>query len=180
MLCSARSVVGNAVEYINIDPLFKRSLYLLIFSFFFFKQKTADEMRISDWSSDVCSSDLRLRPARRTGAARYRRARQRRPDQAFGARLCPPRHQRPGSRFRRRAFPQHPRKTADARHRYDEGADPGGPRAALYLRRGADRSRRAHRPPRPLRSEEHTSELQSLMRISYAVFCLKKKQQKKH
>src|SRR3546814_9274322 len=28
--------------------------------FFFFKQKTADEMRISDWSSDVCSSDLPL------------------------------------------------------------------------------------------------------------------------
>src|SRR3546814_9778890 len=28
-------------------------------SFFFFKQKTAYEMRISDWSSDVCSSDLR-------------------------------------------------------------------------------------------------------------------------
>src|SRR3546814_11957491 len=28
--------------------------------FCFFKQKTADEMRISDWSSDVCSSDLRL------------------------------------------------------------------------------------------------------------------------
>src|SRR3546814_9286519 len=31
-----------------------------------------------------------------------------------------------------------------------------------------------------LRSEEHTSELQSLMRISYAVFCLKKKKQKNH
>src|SRR3546814_3590527 len=30
-------------------------------------------------------------------------------------------------------------------------------------------------PARPVRSEEHTSELQSLMRISYAVFCLKKK-----
>src|SRR3546814_2426337 len=29
--------------------------------FFFFKQKTAYEMRISDWSSDVCSSDLRAR-----------------------------------------------------------------------------------------------------------------------
>src|SRR3546814_6902489 len=29
------------------------------FLFFFFKQKTAYEMRISDWSSDVCSSDLR-------------------------------------------------------------------------------------------------------------------------
>src|SRR3546814_4467221 len=31
--------------------------------FFFFKQRTAYEMRISDWSSDVCSSDLALRPA---------------------------------------------------------------------------------------------------------------------
>src|SRR3546814_6746932 len=35
------------------------------------------------------------------------------------------------------------------------------------------------RPKKPSRSEEHTSELQSLMRISYAVFCLKKKKQKK-
>src|SRR3546814_8157742 len=35
---------------------------LLIFFFFFFKQKTAYEMRISDWSSDVCSSDLFLGP----------------------------------------------------------------------------------------------------------------------
>src|SRR3546814_8676016 len=36
-----------------------------LFSFFFFKQKTAYEMRISDWSSDVCSSDLaRLQPVR--------------------------------------------------------------------------------------------------------------------
>src|SRR3546814_9225360 len=33
---------------------------------------------------------------------------------------------------------------------------------------------------RPDRSEEHTSELQSLMRISYAVFCLKKKKENKH
>src|SRR3546814_1394020 len=31
---------------------------VLFFAFFFFKQKTAYEMRISDWSSDVCSSDL--------------------------------------------------------------------------------------------------------------------------
>src|SRR3546814_13819985 len=30
----------------------------MLFMFFFFKQKTAYEMRISDWSSDVCSSDL--------------------------------------------------------------------------------------------------------------------------
>src|SRR3546814_11792405 len=35
------------------------------FFFFFFKQKTAYEMRISDWSSDVCSSDLRHRARRR-------------------------------------------------------------------------------------------------------------------
>src|SRR3546814_8406869 len=32
--------------------------YVLLLFFFFFKQKTAYEMRISDWSSDVCSSDL--------------------------------------------------------------------------------------------------------------------------
>src|SRR3546814_1597741 len=36
----------------------KFSICLLIYLFFFFKQKTAYEMRISDWSSDVCSSDL--------------------------------------------------------------------------------------------------------------------------
>src|SRR3546814_5078463 len=33
-------------------------MYACLFLFFFFKQKTAYEMRISDWSSDVCSSDL--------------------------------------------------------------------------------------------------------------------------
>src|SRR3546814_6086278 len=62
--------------------------------FFFFKQKTAYEMRTSDWSSDVCSSDLLRRPQRpgdravpdrpmvredgRTGAARARTGRVRR------------------------------------------------------------------------------------------------------
>src|SRR3546814_6382790 len=44
-----------------------------VFCFFFFKQKTAYEMRISDWSSDVCSSDLRnpqhLRTTRDNGPA---------------------------------------------------------------------------------------------------------------
>src|SRR3546814_7821444 len=49
----------------------------LVFFFFFFKQKTAYEMRISDWSSDVCSSDLvrrgtSIRPADcRRACARY-------------------------------------------------------------------------------------------------------------
>src|SRR3546814_13714485 len=38
---------------------FLLSLYISVF-FFFFKQKTAYEMRISDWSSDVCSSDLAI------------------------------------------------------------------------------------------------------------------------
>src|SRR3546814_13103804 len=41
-----------------------------MFVFFFFKQKTAYEMRISDWSSDVCSSDLRIEfPLRRKDIA---------------------------------------------------------------------------------------------------------------
>src|SRR3546814_3964680 len=63
----------------------------------------------------------------------------------------------------------------DRRRRADAG---GGDRHAGRLRRrggiqgGAD----GGRPPR---SEEHTSELQSLMRISYAVFCLKKKNKKR-
>src|SRR3546814_11235787 len=46
-------------------------------------------------------------------------------------------------------------------------------RVDLCLDRRTQASRQARRPPP--RSEEHTSELQSLMRISYAVFCLKKK-----
>src|SRR3546814_3408080 len=33
---------------------------MIVYCFFFFKQKTAYEMRISDWSSDVCSSDLAI------------------------------------------------------------------------------------------------------------------------
>src|SRR3546814_8791503 len=41
-----------------------------VFVFFFFKQKTAYEMRISDWSSDVCSSDLRGHPAAMRGSQR--------------------------------------------------------------------------------------------------------------
>src|SRR3546814_17381685 len=36
-------------------------MYCMCMLFFFFKQKTAYEMRISDWSSDVCSSDLQIR-----------------------------------------------------------------------------------------------------------------------
>src|SRR3546814_7945783 len=49
------------------------------------------------------------------------------------------------------------------------------PRRAAVAGRGADVRRRGRRRRAEPRSEEHTSELQSLMRISYAVFCLKKK-----
>src|SRR3546814_8076113 len=43
--------------YFNVVSIFVLFL-LLVFIFFFFEQKTAYELRISDWSSDVCSSDL--------------------------------------------------------------------------------------------------------------------------
>src|SRR3546814_5770346 len=51
-------------------------LYCMVCCFLFFKQKTAYEMRISDWSSDVCSSDLVLRelPKGRGHADRLRTA----------------------------------------------------------------------------------------------------------
>src|SRR3546814_3387980 len=45
----------------------------LVFFFFFFKQKTAYDMRISDWSSDVCSSDLGEADLARQGEARIER-----------------------------------------------------------------------------------------------------------
>src|SRR3546814_1463831 len=46
--------------------------------------------------------------------------------------------------------------------------------------KGAITTRGAIEQKRPIRSEEHTSERQSLMRNSYAVFCLKKKKKRKH
>src|SRR3546814_4979363 len=118
--------------------------------FFFFKQKTAYEMRISDWSSDVCSSDLARIVA--VGA---------------GVRLCPHAggRERVSARFRWRR----------ARRAGAAGDDPG--RAARRDRAVAAFlcGRRRIGAWLRLRSEEHTSELPSLMRISYAVFCLKKK-----
>src|SRR3546814_3051340 len=53
--------------------------------------------------------------------------------------------------------------------RWREAPDEGASAASLLLGFGVDQKHAS------LRSEEHTSELQSLMRISYAVFCLKKK-----
>src|SRR3546814_6794460 len=110
-------------------------------------------MRISDWSSDVCSSDLR-----------------RKLDDA-------------ASRYLARTLPQ-----AYINHC---ACDDDVVRTDLVLNRLSRLCIRyrwqdcqANRlDSDPTRSEEHTSELQSLMRISYAVFCLKKKNKnllKKH
>src|SRR3546814_4937976 len=126
-------------------------------------------MRISDWSSDVCSSDL------------------------GGALAFSPALRRCGGGFRRHhlavradAACLHLRRLA--RHRALDAADDdailrGQPLAhdAQPVDDGAERDRaRLHDILRAddIRSEEHTSELQSLMRISYAVFCLKKKKSK--
>src|SRR3546814_5816249 len=100
---------------------------------FFFKQKTAYEMRISDWSSDVCSSDLTRCLGKLPGRG------------DVAAVLV---------------------RIGIADHHF------------LIPARGGDRGDLGQREPvghHLRRSEEHTSELQSLMRISYAVFCLKKK-----
>src|SRR3546814_8654324 len=100
-------------------------------------------MRISDWSSDVCSSDLphhaavRDLPGGLTGAAAAHRARPRQD----------PQHVEAGGHPRRR------------------------PPGEAGVRAPQDRRARQALDPR---SEEHTSELQSLMRRSYAVFFLQK------
>src|SRR3546814_10625381 len=132
----------------------------MIGCFFFFKQKTAYEMRISDWSSDVCSSDLAelgstndwLADAARQGAPEGQWVRADR---------------QTGGRGRRgRTWVSEPGNLYASTLIRLRGGDPPAQQlgfvAALALHRA-------------LRSEEHTSELQSLMRISYAVFCLKKK-----
>src|SRR3546814_3080582 len=57
-------------DSVSICLLVRYVLCCCLDFFFFFKQKTAYELRISDWSSDVCSSDLRKRrPGDRTGTA---------------------------------------------------------------------------------------------------------------
>src|SRR3546814_3563793 len=48
--------------FVVVRFCFIMELFFLFMYFFFFKQKTAYEMRISDWSSDVCSSDLTSLP----------------------------------------------------------------------------------------------------------------------
>src|SRR3546814_2613040 len=108
-------------------------------------------MRISDWSSDVCSSDL----SASAGAAlawRRRARKARRFSFSISAEGVTTRVSRVAK--------VRPKATAveSCRHHWVEGA----PTVMVREKK---------------RSEEHTSELQSLMRISYAVFCLKKNTQ---
>src|SRR3546814_9552326 len=65
-----------------------------------------------------------------------------------------------------------------ATNNYDDGKAP--PSRAKKYRKEKAPAGNAGEPIPAGRSEEHTSELQSLMRISYAVFCLKKKKKNKH
>src|SRR3546814_9931108 len=59
MLCNARSMIRDVCSI-------RLLLLLCKVAVCFFKQKTAYEMRISDWSSDVCSSDLSCCPSKST------------------------------------------------------------------------------------------------------------------
>src|SRR3546814_3061338 len=134
--------------------------------FFFFKQTTAYEMRISDWSSDVCSSDLAARP--NTG------------EEPEAAPVTAPRPVHDGQAFRLRGDPPSVMRLS-RKALASVGAvaclSIGGALVyALLPARHAD----APNLVETERSEEHTSELQSLMRNSYAVFSLKKKNQHTH
>src|SRR3546814_3196353 len=120
-------------------------------------------MRISDWSSDVCSSDLPDRNALFDGDI----------DTLWCFRLrlqqsrCPHR-QVAGLRHARRRVSMARNHAVGARAQPDRVAPvqdaEHGLQPVVAVGAAADH-----------RSEEHTSELQSLMRSSYAVFCLKKK-----
>src|SRR3546814_7400155 len=111
-------------------------------------------MRISDWSSDVCSSDLQ-------GHSAYCRHRSVRAE--------------PGG-----LQPGCPDAAANLTEAWSFSKCREKSRAACRAadRFAAERADQGDAQQKSARSEEHTSELQSLMRISYAVFCLKKKKTK--
>src|SRR3546814_8318048 len=112
-------------------------------------------MRSRDWSSDVCSSDLQARPGRRSVRALAR--------VGFGIHVQ-------AMRMRRHLRPDQVHGVLAERLALRPRGEPGtlaGAAGAAPAKVGQSEG--------SFRSEEHTSELQSLMRISYAVFCLEKK-----
>src|SRR3546814_4825982 len=130
-------------------------------------------MRISDWSSDVCSSDLRRfieerrirRPFRRIGRIE-------RTGKFLGIGIFDPRLQdMAGIEADPEILPDTGQEIEEALHRPLDARERAVAGVALLF----DKARLARKAVDIERSEEHTSELQSLMRISYAVFCLKKK-----
>src|SRR3546814_8228641 len=125
-------------------------------------------MRISDWSSDVCSSDLAVAHHRRAQPVGIMMQRAQR--RALGADMA--------------AAPRIVPVGADGGdapviHCHGDPAHPLAQGAGPLMQAIVDRCHRKFLTAKFIRSEEHTSELQSLMRISYAVFCLKKKQKNK-
>src|SRR3546814_6457580 len=116
-------------------------------------------MRISDWSSDVCSSDLDafLHQHGERGAGGHDALAA---DAGFGEALVQGEVAALGE-------------VAVDGDQFLHAADLATEHDALGRQAQVDRAR--GRVQRGARSEEHTSELQSLMRISYAVFCLQKK-----
>src|SRR3546814_1887168 len=153
-------------------------------------------MRISDWSSDVCSSGL-AGPGQigRQPVPLHARSRRRRADlvgieppfdlheggiEFLGLVLVARSKRRPRGLDRRVTKNRPiPKNNADFRIALGQRGQTGmhlPAKGALIVRENDDGHvvTRWFYPSRE-RSEEHTSELQSLMRISYAVFCLKKK-----
>src|SRR3546814_5610326 len=145
-------------------------------SFVFVKQKTAYEMRMSDWSSDVCSSDLtaglvtrwdigELGPIDRPSSTLVLGYSE------MGVDASPDLDNSPANIATLRTIWNHQQHSAEWRFSGDFDNGLFGLGDGLNLLLGVFYMNTHFRQ----RSEEHTSELQSLMRISYAVFCLKKK-----
>src|SRR3546814_6069589 len=130
--------------------------YWSVAFFFFFKPKTAYDVRMSDWSSDGCSADL----GRQARLARY---------PGIGVNACSVQSDgRPSAGLQATSAQSSPHSANSSRSRPN-----ASPRPWALSTASLAHHRRTNAASR--RSEEHTSELQSLMRISYAVFCLKKK-----
>src|SRR3546814_9184918 len=123
--------------------------------FFFYKRKTPYELRISDWSSDVCSSDL----TSDGGAGRSSNR-----ETAAAASIT----------WMRLLQWRLPAVACSALRRRKSRPGPYSPDSRSTVADCAYCAALASASSNTRRSEGHTSELQSLMRTSYAVSCLKK------